>query len=154
MRSGITNLTKRLRQLIKKPTRRRTHYDIHIKEARVLILERVRHFAPLCEVNVKRVAIRNQKRCWGSCSSLGNLNFNYKLLFLPPCQRDYIIVHELSHLKVLNHSQRFWSEVQKVCPQYKEVTLGLRALERSSRMRPALIAECALRHECVHCKVD
>ena len=98
--------------------------------ARSVILARVAHFAPLCGVRVKRIAIRNQRRRWGSCSSLGNLNFNYRLIFLPTELCDYVVVHELCHLKELNHSQAFWDEVAKVIPHYKELEARLREIEK------------------------
>ena len=101
------------------------------RPARLLIHNRLEHFAPQCGVNYKRVAVRNTKRCWGSCSSLGNLNFNYKILFLPHCLRDYIIVHELCHLKELNHSERFWREVELVTPNYIYLKDELRRLEKT-----------------------
>lgn len=74
----------------------------------------------------KKVSIKNQKTRWGSCSKHRNLNFNYKILFLPPKIRDYIIVHELCHLKEFNHSQKFWRLVAKAMPDYKSITNELK----------------------------
>lgn len=85
----------------------------------------------------KRIFIKNQKSCWGSCSEHGNLNFNYKLLFLPPHLADYVIIHELCHLAELNHSPRFWSLVAEVCPEYKKHRRELRGI----RMRAGRILE-------------
>lgn len=90
------------------------------KEAKKDIPERVRHFAPLIGVSYGGITIRNQKSRWGSCSSKGNLNFNCLLMLAPPEHRDYVVVHELCHLKEMNHSKRFWSEVEKILPDYKE----------------------------------
>ncbi len=80
------------------------HYLLHKEMARAVVLERLHYFNQFYGLEWKRVAIRNQRRCWGSCTELGNLNFSYKILFLPPELRDYIIVHELCHLRELNHS--------------------------------------------------
>lgn len=117
----------------KKPKKRRVNlvYKENKEKARRVILERLEYFAPLCGVEFKRVAIRDTKRNWGSCSSLGNLNFNYKLLFLPDCLRDYVVVHELCHLKELNHSPKFWSEVEKILPDYKLLKKHLRLIEKN-----------------------
>ncbi len=106
------------------------HFTKYRGLARRVLLARVAHFAPLCGVTVKRIAIRNQRRRWGSCSSLGNLNFNYRLIFLPTDLCDYVVVHELCHLKQLNHSQAFWDEVARVIPQYKEQETRLREIEK------------------------
>jgi len=65
-----------------------------------------------------QMAIKNQKTRWGSCSRKRNLNFNYKILFLSPRIRDYIIVHELCHLKEFNHSNKYWRWVAKAIPDY------------------------------------
>ncbi|MEK9152019.1 MAG: SprT family zinc-dependent metalloprotease [Patescibacteria group bacterium] len=72
------------------------------------------------------VSIRNQKSRWGSCTKNGNLNFNFRLLFLPERLRDYIIVHELCHLKELNHSKRFWNLVAVTFPDHKKIRADLR----------------------------
>ncbi len=74
----------------------------------------------------KKVAIRDQKRRWGSCSKSGNLNFNYRILFLPPHLADYIIVHELCHLKEFNHGKNFWTLVGQAVPVYESHKQELR----------------------------
>lgn len=107
----------------KRRTRRTSvtkHYLTHKEEARELVLARLTHFNQYYNFTYKRVAIRNQRRCWGSCTSLKNLNFSYRLLFLPPELLDYIIVHELCHLAELNHGERFWSLVAEQVPDYQE----------------------------------
>lgn len=106
-------------------------YLSHKEIARTLINERLQCVNQRSEFVYHRVAIRDQRRCWGSCSSKGNLNFSYKLLFLPPCLRDYIIVHELCHLKVLNHSASFWLEVEKRMPDYVQRMNQLRIIEKT-----------------------
>ena len=67
-----------------------------------------------------RIAIKNTKTRWGSCSSLGNLNVHWELVLMPPAILDYVVVHELAHRKEMNHSPRFWAEVEKVLPDYRE----------------------------------
>lgn len=89
------------------------------KELRENLFSRLEHFAPLLKVGWKKVTIRNQRTRWGSCSRGGVLSFNYRLAFLPSELMDYIIVHELSHLKELNHSPRFWRLVETILPDYK-----------------------------------
>lgn len=81
---------------------------------------RVRYYAPLVGVTYGNITIRNQKTRWGSCTSEGNLNFNCLLMLVPPQVLDYVVVHELCHRKEMNHSDRFWAEVARVCPNYKE----------------------------------
>lgn len=83
------------------------------------IWERVQRFAPLVGVSVEKITVRSQKTRWGSCSSKGNLNFNCLLMLCPEEIRDYVVVHELCHRKELNHSARFWAEVEKVLPNYR-----------------------------------
>ena len=81
--------------------------------------QRVARFAALVGVTYGRITIRAQKSRWGSCSGKGNLNFNCLLMLCPEDVRDYVVVHELCHRKELNHSPRFWAEVEKVLPGYR-----------------------------------
>lgn len=92
---------------------------------RALIGESVSARAEEMGVSPGRCTIRMQKTRWGSCSSAGNLNFNLKLYALPTHLRDYVVVHELAHLNVLNHSPAFWSEVARQYPAYKNAERDL-----------------------------
>ncbi len=97
--------------------------DAELKElkakAKLIIPERVAAFSKIIGVDYGRISIRCQKTRWGSCSSKGNLNFNCLLMLAPPEVVDYVVVHELCHRKEMNHSKAFWSEVEKVIPNYK-----------------------------------
>ena len=95
----------------------RTNYLKYKEQARSLIQDRLQSFNQLYKFKIGRVAVRNQQTRWGSCSH--NLNFNYRLIFLPTALIDYIIVHELCHLQELNHSQKFWHLVEQTIPDYK-----------------------------------
>ena len=87
---------------------------------------RIRHFLPIVGVTVGRVTIRNQRTRWGSCSAKGNLNFNCLLMLCPENVRDYVVVHELCHRLEMNHSPRFWADVEAVLPDYREPKRWLR----------------------------
>ena len=89
------------------------------EQARKLVTERVRYYAPIIGVTYGQIAIRTQHTRWGSCSSKGNLNFNCLLTLVPPEVLDYVVVHELCHRKELNHSDHFWNEVRQIIPNYK-----------------------------------
>jgi predicted metal-dependent hydrolase len=94
------------------------HYATHKEAARALVHERLAHYNQHYGFIYHRVSIKNTRSRWGSCSSLGNLNFNYKIIFLPAHLQDYIVVHELCHLSELNHSQAFWALVAEQVPNY------------------------------------
>ena len=116
--------------------RRRTtsvtpHYLTHKEVARELVLARLHFWNQYYGFRYNRVAIRNQKTCWGSCTSLKNLNFSYKLIFLPPHLQDYVVLHELCHLKELHHGQTFWDLMGQVMPDYEARMHELHAVERS-----------------------
>ncbi|MCR5117357.1 MAG: M48 family metallopeptidase [Lachnospiraceae bacterium] len=96
------------------------------KKARKMILEKVAYYAPIVGVTYGRIAIRKQRTVWGSCSSKGNLNFNYLLALMPDEVVDYVVVHELCHRKEMNHSPRFWAEVEKVIPDHKALRKRLK----------------------------
>ncbi len=88
------------------------------ESALALAKSRIQYFNNIYNFKFNSVTIKNQKTRWGSCSKRGNLNFNYKIALLPSHVSDYIIVHELCHLKEFNHSQRFWDLVAIAIPDY------------------------------------
>ena len=96
------------------------------KKAKRILPERVAYWAPLIGVRPGRIAVRCQKTRWGSCSTKGNLNFNCLLMLAPEGVIDYIVVHELCHLKHMNHSKRFYAEIEKVLPDYRQHQQGLK----------------------------
>lgn len=102
-------------------------YEAHKEAARRLVLEKLEQWNAHYHFAYKRVAIRNQKTRWGSCSTKGNLNFHYRLLMLPEALQDYIIVHELCHLTHFNHSNKFWERVAETIPDYAQCRRLLRA---------------------------
>ena len=106
------------------------HYLEHKEAARARILARLHHYNQHYNLEWNRLAIRNQRRCWGSCTSLKNLNFSYKLLFLPDHLLDYVVVHELCHLQELNHGPQFWALVAEQVPDYKNHMQELCQIER------------------------
>lgn len=84
------------------------------------IPKKVEYYALKMNITYGRITIRNQRTRWGSCSSKGNLNFNCLLMLAPPEVLNYVVVHELCHRREMNHSSRFWTEVEKILPDYKE----------------------------------
>lgn len=96
------------------------------EEARALITARAAGWAAVLGVKYNRIAIKSQRSMWGSCSRRGNLNFNWRLAAAPAEALDYVIIHELCHLRELNHSPRFWAHVAAACPDYKAVRRWLR----------------------------
>ena len=89
-------------------------------QAKAYLPQRVKELAESHGFVYRNVRIKNQKTRWGSCSAKHNLNFNMRLMMAPPDAIDSVIIHELCHLKVLNHSKAFWNLVEKHCPDYKE----------------------------------
>ncbi len=97
-----------------------TDFKENKERAYNLVDDRIAHFNKFYKYEIERVVIRNQKTRWGSCSGKKHLNFNYKLVFLPIELADYIVVHELCHLKEMNHGKHFWALVAQQIPDYKE----------------------------------
>lgn len=96
--------------------------------AEQIIKNRVLFFNKFYGFSFNKIYIKNQKTVWGSCSLKRNLNFNYKIIFFPRHLRDYVIVHEICHLKELNHSKDFWRLVAKLIPDYKKYRREVRNL--------------------------
>ncbi|MEI8061671.1 MAG: SprT family zinc-dependent metalloprotease [bacterium] len=98
----------------------RSNYLKQKENARVLAHKKVTEFNKVYNFSFKKISIKNQKTCWGSCSKRGNLNFNYKIALLPEKLTDYIIVHEICHLGEFNHSKKFWNLMARAMPDYAE----------------------------------
>ena len=123
----------RRRRRVRRPRSRgeRALYVQHKEEARVRIHERVSYWGGIVGVTPGRIAIRDQRSRWGSCSTKGNLNFNYRLVHVPEALLDYVVVHELCHLLEFNHSPAFWGHVARVLPDYALRKEALHMLTRT-----------------------
>ena len=95
-------------------------------QALTILTERVNHYAALHGFEPKLVKVNSAKTRWGSCSANGTINFTWRLILAPPEVVDYVVLHELAHLKIQNHSPRFWKLVEKICPDYKRQRKWLR----------------------------
>ncbi len=101
-------------------------FDAQKKEALEFVVERLRYFNTTYGFHIGRVSVRDQKTRWGSCSRTGNLSFNYRIASLPEELADYVIVHELCHLKEFNHAKSFWELVSRVFPNHRSLRRQLR----------------------------
>lgn len=97
------------------------------KVARQELAELTWQLAAAHHIRLRHVTIRSQRARWGSCSSQGTISLNWRLLQTPDNVRNYVILHELMHRRQLNHSDRFWAEVQAVCPDWKQAERWLKA---------------------------
>jgi predicted metal-dependent hydrolase len=102
-------------------------YREAVERTRALVAERAAYWAALYGIKYGRISIRKQKTRWGSCSRAGNLNFNYRLGFLPFELMDYIVVHELCHIPEPNHSAAFWDLVSEAYPNSRALRAALRS---------------------------
>jgi predicted metal-dependent hydrolase len=125
---ALAKLRTRPRPLYDIPKASKKEYLLYKKEVKDIILKRLNYFNQFYNLSWKEVSIKNTTSRWGSCSKQGNLNFNYRLLFLPDHLRDYVVVHELCHLKEMNHSPRFWKLVEKTIPQFQPLKKALKSL--------------------------
>ena len=96
------------------------------KQALILVKNRLEYFNKFYNFKYNKISVKKQKTRWGSCSKRKNLNFNYKIMFLPGEVADYLIVHELCHLGELNHSKNFWNLVSRTIPNYKQLNKRLK----------------------------
>jgi predicted metal-dependent hydrolase len=97
--------------------------------------ERLLALAAAHQLKVARVAIRDQRTRWGSCSSTGCISLNWRLVQMPDAVRDYVLLHELMHLREPNHSRRFWRHVATVCPDFQQSRRWLRTHESLLALR-------------------
>jgi len=105
-----------------RPAIERHLWKLAARELPVRVLE----LAALHQLPVRRVTVRNQRSRWGSCSRRGTISLNWRLVQTPSFVRDYLVLHELAHLKEMNHSRRFWSEVARLCPEFPEAERWLK----------------------------
>jgi len=94
--------------------------------ARTHILRRVQELSGPMKVGYRSVVLKDTRSRWGSCSRIGNLNFNWRIVMAPPWIIDYLVIHELAHLREMNHSERFWRVVEGSCPDFRNHRTWLR----------------------------
>jgi predicted metal-dependent hydrolase len=122
------NLAKKRKSSILLPKASRREYLARKEEAFALVENKIDYFRSVYNLCPAGISIRNQKTRWGSCSRKGNLNFNYRIVHLPEKYQDYIVVHELCHLKQFNHSRNFWNLVAEAIPDCKKIRKEIRNL--------------------------
>jgi Predicted metal-dependent hydrolase len=106
-------------------------FDAWLKHlAKKYITARTRQFSIRYGFNIGKVIIRGQKSRWGSCSARRNLSFNYKLMKYREEVIDYVIIHEMCHLKEMNHSKKFWALVENLCPNFKSLKKELKSPQK------------------------
>lgn len=98
--------------------------------AEMELAPRARELAAAHGVRISKVAVRDQRRRWGSCSARGNISLNWRLLQTPPHVSDYIILHELAHRAHMNHSAAYWNEVERLCPGWRVAEAWIKANAR------------------------
>jgi len=104
----------------------RRDYKKYREQARALVHAKIKEINQIYNFSFNKIAIKNHKTRWGSCSKKRNMNFNYKIIFLPERLAVYIVAHELCHLGEFNHSQKFWNLVSRAVPDYKEARVQIR----------------------------
>lgn len=119
-KSGIVQV------VLPRPRKGSKAYTEAREAARRLVTERLAHFNQTYGFRYGSISIRDQKTRWGSCSAVGNLSFNYRLVFLPSALQDYVVVHELAHVKEHNHSPKFWAQVARAVPDHALLRKKLR----------------------------
>lgn len=115
--SGVLVKQTALKKVLEKYCRRR--FEEYLKP-------RLQELSQLMEVSYKRVTVRAQKSRWGSCTAHNDLNFNWRLVFMPRAVADYVLMHELTHTVHHNHSKRFYNMLQKYCPDYRNLRRKLK----------------------------
>ena len=102
------------------------------KVAEVDLPERLAALALRHGFEVQAVSVRSQRSRWGSCSATGRISLNWRLIQFPDSVVEYVLLHELAHLRHMNHSRQFWSEVARLCPDYRTARQWLRRFRHHS----------------------
>ena len=113
-----------------------------VKRAAQMLAEKTAHFAKKMGVTYGRITIREQKTRWGSCSSAGNLNYNWKLVLMPERVMDYVVIHELAHRKEMNHSARFYAVVAQLAEGAWKRVLKKRGKTNDTDRRKNIYHQC------------
>lgn len=117
---------------VKDPADIRAEIERDLRQlARARLIPRLHELAAQHGLTVARVTIRNQRSRWGSCSRSGAIALNFRLLQMPPAVCDYVLIHELMHLRQQNHGPRFWALVERACPAYQDAERWLRLQGRT-----------------------
>lgn len=104
----------------------RREYKKYRDEARAFVRAKIEKINEIYNFSFNKIFIKNHKTRWGSCSKKRNLNFNYKIIFLPEPLAEYVVAHELCHLGEFNHSRNFWNLLSRAVPDYKEMKAQIR----------------------------
>lgn len=102
--------------------------------ATAYLSQRSAYFADIMGVSYRGIKVNSANTRWGSCNSKGEINYTYRLILAPRDLVDYVVVHELAHLKEMNHSKKFWSLVSRVLPNYKQLQKQLTDWQRTMRI--------------------
>jgi len=102
-----------------------------VARARRELPSRLLELAAAHQLEVSRISIRNQRWRWGSCNRRGHICLNWRLVTMPEWVRDYVLIHELMHLKRMDHSPKFWKLVAAACPNYEDARRWLRRASRT-----------------------
>ena len=108
------------------PRRHRVSYLRYKEQTRVLVTNAIEKYNKFYQFEYNQIRIKNTKSRWGSCSEGKNLNFSYRLIYMPSYMAEYIVVHELCHLQEMNHSKNFWKLVEQTVLDYKKIEKQLK----------------------------
>ncbi|ELZ46095.1 hypothetical protein C463_04881 [Halorubrum californiense DSM 19288] len=120
-KNGVDEDTIRLREsAVKQSSVKQVLENFYRRQARDFFTNRIEQYAERMDVEYDKIEVRNQRTKWGSCSTTGTLGLNWRLLMAPPDVAEYVVIHELAHLREQNHTDEFWSYVEEYDSSYKE----------------------------------
>ncbi len=102
--------------------------DWYMKHAKIKLTERVKRFSKVMEIKPGSISVKHLNSQWGSCTKDGDLNFNWRIIMAPLRLVDYVVIHELCHLTIHDHSKEFWQLLERYLPEYKDNKEELRKI--------------------------